>query len=334
MTNPPPVPAASSADGPDAAFLAIWLPRLHQRWRSGTLTAAAYAAAYFVVWRIARHGSCFAARRSKRDPRPDAGTWLAHLESPGVQVHEQLCVWLETAQFRGVAGAVVEALSAWLRGAYDLQLRLEIPDPLEVLRLQAQGSRPVTLIPDPDRALRPVLSKADGDAFLIHDLEHAFRFFHDPRLHAGQRRWFGYLLRAVEAGLFESLRADPVFAGQFDYLISDMNTHPLHGLRYLTAVLIEAQLRREGRAVTAPLSAAGEARLQALLEMLADCWQFPAAAREAFLTLLRPGFAVAAAFALGAALGVPPGSAGDRGREWSTRMPVAAIPPGGFRDGS
>jgi len=48
------------------------------------------------------------------------------------------------------------------------------------------------------------------------------------------------------AGLFEPYRGDPVFAGQLDYLISDMNTHPVHGLRYLCAVLSKA-VAREGR---------------------------------------------------------------------------------------
>lgn len=287
----PPSPAADV--NPDAN-LAVRLPRLAARWRSGELNDVSYAAGYFLVWQIAVHGRRFASRNSRSAARPDAAGWLAELdESGGDALRASLIEWFERYHFLGIIGNVPAAFLGWLKQGWPLELSLRIPSPAEVLRLQAKGSRPVTVMADYPRALQPVLAKADGFAFLVHDLEHAYKFFHDPQLHAGQRHFFRRLLGAVETGRFEPYRVDPVFAGQFDYLISDMNTHPVHSCRYLIAVLIECRLRREGKEMREALSPEGEAELAGLIESLALDWEFPVSARAALLRLLRGGFGAA-----------------------------------------
>jgi hypothetical protein len=276
--------------------LAVRLPRLAARWRDGELDDAAYAAAYFLAWQIARHGRRFASRNSRGDARPEASAWLEELDHSGGEVLRSFLIQgFERYHFLGVIPNVPAAFLGWLKEGWPLALSLRIPSPSEVLRLQADGRRPVTVVAEHSRALRPVLAKADGFAFLVHDLEHAYKFFHDPRLHAGQRRFFRKLLDAVEAGRFEPYRTDPVLAGQFDYLISDMNTHPVHGFRYLVAVLIEGVLRREGKGMREALSPEGEAELAGLIDSLAADWGFPPPARAALSRLLRGGFGAAEA---------------------------------------
>jgi hypothetical protein len=276
------------------ATLAVHLPRLALRWRNGELEDAAYAAAYFLVWRIAVHGRRFASRGSKSDPRPDPDGWLAKLDTAsGEALRETLIGWFERYHFLGIIPNVPAAFLGWLQERWPLDLALRIPSPLDVLHMQAAGRRPVTVVADYPRALRPVLTKADGCAFLVHDLEHAYKFCHDSRLHEGQRHFFGLLLKAVNAGLFETYRADPVFAGQFDYLSSDMNTHPVHSLRFLVAVLIECLLRREGKAMREALSPEAEAELAGLIETLGERWAFPGPATAALLRLVKGGFGAA-----------------------------------------
>jgi hypothetical protein len=284
-------------------ILSIRLPRLAERRRGGALDDAAYAAAYFLVWQIAVHGRRFASRKFKSDARPDPAAWLSELDgSEGEALRASLVRWFERYHFLGVIPNVPAAFLGWLRGQWPLSLTARIPSPEEVLRMQVAGTRPVTVVADYPRALRPVLAKADGFAFLVHDLEHAYKFFHDPRLHRGQRTFFRLLLGTVEAGLFEPYRADPEFARQFDYLISDMNTHPVHSLRYLSAVLIECALRREGRGPKEMLSPRGEAEMAGLLRELGSRWGFPDAALAALLRLLDGGFGEADGAAIEQAL--------------------------------
>lgn len=231
------------------------IPNALVRWRRRELSDASAAALYFLYWQMHLHGSHFAARRSKSDARPDLAQWLAGLETlRGDDLEQTLIGWFARYQFKGVIGAVPQALRNWLTGAWSLALMEHIPRPRDVLALQIAGQRPVTIIADASRMLRPVLGKANGFAFLVHDLEHAHKFFADADLHRAQKQLFSNLADALEAGAFQSLNSDAGFAAKFDYLISDMNTHPAHSLQYLRAILIEASLRLEGKSPEDTLS--------------------------------------------------------------------------------
>jgi hypothetical protein len=243
--------------------LLIGLPGLAARWRAGEFDAAVFAALYFLHWQIAIHGQAFASRKRKHDPRPDAEDWLAVLAaSPGETRSARLLDWLERYQFRGVIGNVPVALVQWLRGAWPLILREDIPSPRDILRWQARGTRAVTVVTAWPRAREPVLNKSDAFAFFRHDLEHAYKFYHSPALYAGQCAFFARLEAAFERGVFAPYFDDAEFVTRFHYLMSDMNTHPEHSRQYLRAILIEFYRRREEKALTEWLSAAAERAIE------------------------------------------------------------------------
>ncbi|MHB8534157.1 MAG: hypothetical protein ACYDBW_01775 [Sulfuricaulis sp.] len=239
-----------------------WLRRLSglaARRRAGEFAPAVFAALYFLHWQTARQGNRFASRRYKGDPRPDRSEWLADMEtSDGEVLRARLLDRLGRYQFFGVIANVPAVLVQWLRGAWPLVLREDIPDPREVLRMQARGTRAVTALTDGPRLREPVLKKSDAFAFFLHDLEHAYKFFHSPVLHAGQRAFFSSLDTAIDRGVFVPYFGDPVFIDQFHYLMSDMNTHPQHSRQYLRAILIEFYRRRECRAPAEWLTPASE----------------------------------------------------------------------------
>jgi hypothetical protein len=246
--------------------LSVRLPGLGKRWLAGEFDGAVFAARYFFYWQIATQGEEFASRKDKRDPRPLADAWLAALEtSDGDSGRELFCDWLARYQFRGVTGNVPVALAQWLRGAWPLIAREDIPSPLDVLRMQARGMRPVTLIVDWPRAREPVLNRSDAFAFFMHDLEHAYKFCHSPGLYAGQCRFFGGLEAAIDRGIFVPFFDDAAFVARLHYLMSDMNTHPEHSRQYLRAILIEFYGRREGVAHTERLSEASERAIENVL---------------------------------------------------------------------
>ena len=252
--------------------LSARLPGLAARWRAGEFDAAVFAALYFLHWQIATHGQAFASRKHKHDPRPDAAEWLAVLEmAEAEKLRLQLLDWLERYQFRGVIGNVPVALVQWLRGAWSLILREDIPKPLDVLRMQARGTRAVTLITAWPRAREPVLNKSDAFAFFRHDLEHAYKFYHSPALYAGQCGFFARLEAAFDRGVFAPYFADAEFVARFHYLMSDMNTHPEHSRQYLRAILIEFYRRRECQLLTEWLNAAAERAIKNVMRSLETC---------------------------------------------------------------
>lgn len=253
----------------DAVNLWCKLPDVVRRYRDGEIDGATYASLYFIHGQMAGHGRRFASRRFRNDPRPDYEVWLAEIEREnGEALRARLLHYLERYHFLGVIPNVPAALCEWLRGAWALSLCDYIPDPEEVLRLQAAGRRPVTVLSEYPRLLRPVLKKPNAWAFMVHDLEHAYKYFHDPLLYAGQKEFFGRLQKALVRGEFNRHLRDPVFSEKFAYLISDMNTHVMHGLQYLRAILIEYYLCAEDKRPRDRLSAPASAAIADLLSSL------------------------------------------------------------------
>ncbi len=233
------------------------LSRLAIRWRAGDLEAAVFASLYFLHWQTATHGEAFASRKRKSDRRPTA--WTAALgTADGSALRELLLHYLDRYQFRDVIANVPVALSQWLHGAWRLELREDVPSPRDVLRAQARGTRQITAITASARLFEPVLHKPNAFAFFLHDVEHAYKFFYSPALYAGQRAFFTALEAALDRGVFAPYFDDPTFVDKFQYLMSDMNTHPQHARQYLRAILIERYLRAEGKMPTAPLSMTAE----------------------------------------------------------------------------
>ena len=216
------------------------------RWRTGEVDDPSYTALYFLHWQAASHGKRFASRRYKHDPRPNPSAWYEETAALARrQVRDYLLDYFERYQFFGIIGNVPTALAAWLRGDWPLTLCEHIPTSAEVLKMQVEGTRPVTVLSSWPRMLKPVLSKPNAFAFLIHDLEHAWKFFHNPDMHRQQKEFFCCLLEARANGQFDTYLNDAVFSTKFDYLISDMNTHTMHASQFLRAILVEFHLRRE-----------------------------------------------------------------------------------------
>lgn len=263
------------------------MPGLVARWRAGELANASCAALYFLIWQIAMHGPRFASRKDRLDPRPDPERWLEALSLVDGEVLSACLIGhLERYHFHRIIPAVPAALSAWLRGQWALDLTERIPPPRAVLAGQCRGRRPVTVIAAYPRMLRPVLSKVHGFDFFIHDLEHAYKFFHDPMMHAGQMGFSAAIGRALDHGCFSDCLADPEFSARFDYLVSDMNTHVVHSLQYFRAILIEHRLRLEGKRPDERMSAGAWREILELTAGLAALWGFEGTARQALANLI------------------------------------------------
>lgn len=175
--------------------------------------------------------------------------------------------------FRGVVLDSHEGLVGWLEGRYPLIPRLDIPTPDEMLAIQCEGQRYVTLLLEPEAQFKRYGRHADACDFLLHDFEHAHKFFGGE--FRGQTRFF----RALRASSFALWSADPEFVTALDYLKSDMNSHPVHLMKYLKAIVLAAEMRRTG--LRAP-------SLDDFWLRLFQEWNMPADVLNAALTLNEP----------------------------------------------
>lgn len=136
----------------------------------------------------------------------------------------------------------------WYLGKYNLKLYInQIPSSKEVLRLQAQEKRCVSLIADKIDCL--VLNERDPLSFLIHDLVHAYKMFSNEYLMKGQVGFCKAVLKlynnATTKEFLDNICSnDEHFKDEFDYLISDMNSHPRHLFYYFKAILINGIKRK------------------------------------------------------------------------------------------
>jgi hypothetical protein len=253
----------------------IALSELARRYQNGDFTPPVYAARFVLHWQMLQHGARLAQRRSRRYPKPDGTAWLTELDTlapPDAAAF--LTHMLERHDLRGVSRRVNVALAAWLRGAWELRLCERVPQTREVLRMQIDGTRPVTVIAEYPRLLEPIDDKANAFAFVCHDLEHAWQFFHDGERHIAQRRFAQELEGAIERGVFAPYADDPEFARKFDYLAADMNTHIAHSLQYLRAILLDFHLRAEAKASTDRLAPESRERLRRCLSNFSASAQF------------------------------------------------------------
>jgi hypothetical protein len=123
-------------------------------------------------------------------------------------------------RLRRLPEAVPQALLAWSRGERRVDLLFHVPSARDVLALQAQGRRCVSLLDEATSAA----PHEDGLAFAVHDLCHLEKFA-DPAQHAAQVGFFAAVSRALADPRFQELETslDARWAEDRGYVIADMN---------------------------------------------------------------------------------------------------------------
>jgi hypothetical protein len=156
---------------------------------------------------------------------------------------ESLSALMKNFSLKGVRLDSHMGMLGWLEGRYPLELRYDIPTPGEMLDIQCEGRRFVSLLKNPEEKYRAIGRHAGAYEFLLHDLEHAHKFFGDPFLLRAQIAFFRFLKAKIPA--FSPWMDDPLFMKDLHYLMSDMNSHPVHLFKYLKAVVLTAALRKD-----------------------------------------------------------------------------------------
>lgn len=191
---------------------------------------------------------------------------------------------------RSIPLAVTKSLWAWSLENYPLILREDIPESSEVLEMQTRGQRCVSVLMKPVE-LRSFVEGRDALAFTVHDLIHADHFFRDPEQAKAQIQFSRQLLKlGCRVEVQDLVARDPEFRDQWNYLISDMNSVPLHMFKTLKAMLLGAHKRAAQISSTESLCVTHEGLFLKTQKMIAQEFAFDLNEREAWLQLNTPEF--------------------------------------------
>lgn len=261
-----------------------WLELKGQELGTDTLVVGcAFFAQQFIHY---QKQSC--SRLKKQYPKPEYTQDCEKLLTTHTENLESLFnVWLDTRQFRKVIPNAHLSISKLIKKEWPAAITSHIPTPLEVLKLQTEGLRVVTVLSKSERVLLPVLTKEHALEFMLHDLEHLYKFEFDQELKQQQMLLAKFILHSHELGFFNEFLKDPSFQDKFDYLASDMNTHPMHSLQYMKAFFLEYLLRSEGHERGGFLTPAGEQKYDQLMLELASQWGWKKDAANALTQLNR-----------------------------------------------
>lgn len=221
----------------EAAALHEKLQRLFQDYQNNILTSAEYCALWLVTYLRTRqpYGWWGAHRKEKiashkltkslrEYPYFDFDTHETHK----LQHYDDLGDLLNFRAFRATPLPVNRAILSWSQGEYDLVLMDRIPSVQEVLEQQVQGKRCVTLFHQLPRLSALVLGERDPLSFGLHDLIHADHFFHANYEKTGQIGFYRIIHQIFHSSLLDDFMQIEGFEGRLEYLMADMNSHPLH----------------------------------------------------------------------------------------------------------
>lgn len=277
------------------------LQTLLQREALGDVSDADFVSAYLLAYFRRSIGNKWLTRFPKPIevvPQRSRDVWWAALPWDWTESERKswigfssLSEWLSQASVYKVSQSALRVLGEWQRGNFQIALLAYIPTPSEVLKFQVQGVRPVSLLTRKEDFWVQVERFPNAFELTIHDLIHADRFQKDPTLMKEQIHFFRLLEKVVESKILVSvLERDRDLEEDFDYVLSDMNTVPVHGLQYLKAILIQHFLRHHGFQGSDKLAGVGLTEFETLFQKMTDLWNLPKEASEALKRVCTPSY--------------------------------------------
>lgn len=189
--------------------------------------------------------------------------------------------------WRSLPLAVQASIAQWTHGNYPLILLTHLPSPLDVLKLQCSGKRCVSMMVDTESLLDVIDEGRDCLGFIVHDLIHAHHFFQDSQQAHAQIDFCKKLLWLYEHEpmLAKWMELDSEFQKEFEYIMSDMNSVPLHLIKTLKAIVLGSFKRQNGFSLKDQLDSEKNQEFQEIFIRFLTPWSFPANTLDAALRL-------------------------------------------------
>lgn len=159
-------------------------------------------------------------------------TWPARLD-PEMDLQN----FLNTVRIKPLPESALRSLFFLGQKNYPLLITASEPTPFELLEIQIKGHRVITFDDRPQLWPQKLYGERDPLSFIIHDLIHADHFFKDTKQHQGQIGFYKFVDKIKNDDHLLKLFENDNFKKGFEYIISDMNAHPVHLFQTLKALL-------------------------------------------------------------------------------------------------
>lgn len=199
--------------------------------------------------------------------------WLNYKSLNRLDIETAFLPYFCSLSLRSIPLSVTRALAAWQQGTYSLKLLTYIPSPEEVMKMQAQGYRCVSMLIGETEISSFIENERDVLGFIIHDLIHADHFFKNPMTAVQQIRFSQKLMTAYKTPELQTMmNSDLQFRNEFHYLMSDMNSVPLHLMKTLKAIVLGFYKRKDNLDWKKPLPPHLESEFLSLFREILRPW--------------------------------------------------------------
>lgn len=187
---------------------------------------------------------------------------------------------------RQIPESALISLEMWALNQYPLSLLFYTPKVFEVVQMQANGFRCVSVLCDKESLLNKNHAGRDVFSFIIHDLIHADHFFHHFELAQAQIQFASKMLLLFQSEFIQNaIQIDPTFSSEFDYLVSDMNTVPLHLIKSLKSIILRHFKRIHDIEQNKSLPSVIEINFQNTFDQILQLWQLSPEAHKLAIKL-------------------------------------------------
>lgn len=145
--------------------------------------------------------------------------------------------FLATIKIKPIPEAAMSGLFHFFTDDYKLEVLSYEPNPNQVLEYQIQNKRILTFDDDTTTWVHKKYGERDVLSFILHDLIHAEHFLGDTQKRQSQIGFYKFTKLILDNNLVDQFLLSAEFNKQFCYLISDMNSHIIHLLKTLRAII-------------------------------------------------------------------------------------------------
>ncbi len=146
-------------------------------------------------------------------------------------------LFIQHVKIKPLPDRVTKALNSIFHDQYPVHVLSYEPTPLELLAFQAKGIRVITFQEPFTEWPTLLYGLRDPLSFWLHDCIHAEHFFATPESLMAQKGFYIFITHCLNHEILDYQNLTSPFKDQFDYLISDMNAHPLHLLKTFKAII-------------------------------------------------------------------------------------------------
>ena len=237
----------------ESTCLSIEINKLAAQWQEKNLTNQDFVSLYIIIYLNKRYPNKFLESTNQiiLDEKVKSENYNKFINITSSKIKERLdqtktfTVFdlINRFELHGIPKSSRIALVKWYLNIYDIVPMLEVATVKQVIELQANKKRCVTLpVENLDQLVE---NHRDALSFVLHDLQHAYKMFDNDVLLKGQVAFSILMLKILDLDLIQNfLKNDQDFLDSFNYLVSDMNSHTKHLFFHFKTCLLNAFKRK------------------------------------------------------------------------------------------